>query len=327
VEPHVTSSRPIDYLKPFLGFLAAYVATQLLDEIKAVLAGMFMLTPITSLRTTTFGVIGLLVIVLSLFLFVQSAWTFFGRKPFKGMKLDSKLDQLEARLFFPWYYFVPLFSRSLGFSKDLNHIPRVKLLIDKKRQLAFHMLDWAQGLLTPTQRIQWQSERKSLFGFDLKSWAESRGYKYVPQGVSESDIIHTCATDVQWSHSSQIIDDATAAGDLGRLNQLLDVYSPISALIVAINNQIPRTSDEKRSSAIVSYELFEEVNKVLSRNVSVIGASEVAYWSSHPYIESRKNPPETVEIWVDRRMREWLDTLDARYQRVLEAKRNFSRKP
>jgi hypothetical protein len=316
-------ARSRDYLKAILGFLAAYAATQLLDEIKAVLAGNFMLTSIVSIRTTAFGVAGLLGIVLAFFLFVQSAWTFLGRKPFKGMKLDSKLDQLEARLFFPWYYFVPLFSRFLGFSKDLNHIPHAKLLIDKEKQLAFHMLDWAQGLLIPFQRIQWQSERKSLFGFDLKSWAEAKGYRYFPQGVSESDITHTSSTDVEWSHSSQIIDDAAATGDLGKLNQLLEVYSPISALIEAINDQIPKTSDEKRSSAIVSYELFEEVNKVLSRNASVIGSSEVAYWSSHPYIESIKNPPETVEIWVDWRMREWLDTLEARYQRTLEAKRNF----
>lgn len=112
------------------------------------------------------------------------------QQPFQGQDLDHRLNHVEARLFFPWYFSLGPLSHFFGKRRDLNHVPRTKLIIDKSEdeKKAYLMGEYAQRLLTPIQKIQWTFERKPLSRLNLDKWCKRNGFTYVPRLAIKADL-------------------------------------------------------------------------------------------------------------------------------------------
>lgn len=112
------------------------------------------------------------------------------QRPFVGRdEPDPRLVRVEARLFYPWTYSLGKISRLFGKTKDLNHVPRIKLVINWNTKKAYWMGDYAQRLLTPVQTIQWASEQKRFLFSRLDKWCEKQGLTYVPRLATEADLL------------------------------------------------------------------------------------------------------------------------------------------
>ncbi len=102
--------------------------------------------------------------------------------------LDPRFNHVEARLFFPSSYFVGKVSQRLGKTRDLKHVPKVKLIINWRTKKAYWMGDYAQRLLIPIQKIQWASERKPFLFSRLHKWCKEHDLTYVPRLATEADL-------------------------------------------------------------------------------------------------------------------------------------------
>ncbi len=103
-------------------------------------------------------------------------------------ELDPRFSQAEARLFYPWHYYVPLISTFFGLWRNLNHIPHDKLILEKRTRKAYWIGDYAKTLLVPVQKIEWISERKPRVGFSLKKWADEHRWTLIEQTATEADL-------------------------------------------------------------------------------------------------------------------------------------------
>lgn len=91
--------------------------------------------------------------------------------------------KVGAHLFYPWYYWYLPFS--LLFKRDLNHIPRKKLVVNHKTNppKAYWMCEYALNAIK-AKRISWVSEKKQ----DLAQWCKDNRYDYVKRCAEEADL-------------------------------------------------------------------------------------------------------------------------------------------
>lgn len=103
----------------------------------------------------------------------------------KKKQLDAQYSHISARLFFlpPFFYF------PLSRLRNLNHIPRDKIIINWNTKKAFYVGTYALGLLR-SDKADWFSERKPFLRWiGLDEWCQKEKLTLVHREASPEDVI------------------------------------------------------------------------------------------------------------------------------------------
>jgi hypothetical protein len=108
----------------------------------------------------------------------------------KAVELDHRFDHVQVYLFYPFHYCIPHVSKRLGLIKrvDPDHLLRIKLMVNLSTKIAYPFGDVGWSLLSPTRRVQYNSEVRWLRS-NLEKWCKRKGFTMSPSVCTMDDLL------------------------------------------------------------------------------------------------------------------------------------------
>lgn len=95
---------------------------------------------------------------------------------------DPTREYLQAYLFYPFWHFIPLLSKLMGWHRDLWNYPRERIVVNMTTKKAYPLCGPdGDSLIVPIVRIRCNGRREPFPYSHLDRWCLKRGWEFIDQ--------------------------------------------------------------------------------------------------------------------------------------------------